>query len=791
VSLVGTIVTHYRIVAELGRGGMGVVYRAEDTRLHRPVAVKFLPADAVLNAEARARFEREARAASALDHPNICTIYDVGEHDGHPFIVMALLDGQTLRRRLESTLTIDDALGLALQIVDGLDAAHAKGIIHRDIKPANLFLTTRGEVKILDFGLAKHTADRDRAAADAQTTQAVPPELTSPGEAIGTAAYMSPEQARGETLDARSDLFSAGAVLYELFTGRRAFGGETRAAVFAALLERTPPPARRVNRDVPAEIDAILAKALEKDRRLRYQSVADLRADLWRVRRDRASPATVAGDATAANRRSMRHIGIAAVIGIFAVAAAAVWWTMRGAGGGAPIDSIAVLPFANTGGDPNTEYLGDGLTDSLINALSQVEGLRVVPRSTMFRYKGRATDPQLAGRELGVRAVLSGRVTQRGDTLVVGADLVDVSGDSQLWGDTYDRKMSDLLAIQSDIAREIFENLRVQLSGDEVRRLTTGSTTSTEALNLFYRGLYHRQKTTEEGFRASIRYFQQAVDLDPAFPLAYVGLSDSYGSLGYLEVGVPSEVWPRAKAAAEAALALDPSLAEAHAARGHAILRHDWNPDAAKAALERAIQLNPRYPIAHHWYAHYLLAHAPGPQILVESRSAVDLEPGDLMLNAHLLFMQQGPAQAEQLAQDVRNVQQIDPDFWAVHTALAILHGHKGDFDLALRALERGVQLSAEMPLALQSLGLFHAARGSRREAEHVIVRLERRPYAPPYYIANIYRRLGDVDKTFEWLERGFQERDGAMIDITTWGEPWKSNPRIRDLLRRMSEARR
>jgi TolB-like protein/Tfp pilus assembly protein PilF len=786
-SLIGRVVTHYRIVAELGRGGMGVVYRAEDTRLHRAVAVKFLPDEVAPDAGALARFEREARAASALDHPNICTIYDVGEYEGRPFIVMALLEGQTLRHRLGSRLTVDDALGLALQIVDGLDAAHAKGIIHRDIKPANLFLTNRGEVKILDFGLARRAAERGpegAAPAGDRTTQALPAELTSPGQAIGTVAYMSPEQARGEPLDARSDLFSAGAVLYELFTGRRAFDGETMAAVFASLLERMPPPARQINRDLPPGIEAILAKALEKDRRLRYQSVADLRADLGRVRRDRSSQATAAaGTVTAAAGRPTRRLATAVAIGAIALAGSAAWWAMSGA----PIDSIAVLPFANTSGDPDAEYLSDGLTDSLINALSQVQGLRVVSRSTMFRYKGRTIDPHQAGRELGVRAVLSGRVTQRGDTLVVGADLVEVSSDSTLWGDTYDRRISDLLTIQSDIARAIFENLRVRLSRDDAQRLTTRSTTSTEALNLYYRGLHHRQKTTEEGFHASIRYFQQAVDLDPAFPLAYVGLSDSYGSLGYLELGVPGEVWPRARAAAEAALALDPSLAEAHAARGHAILRYDWNPDAAKAALDRAIELNPRYAIGHHWYAHYLMAYASGQGVLVESRKAVDLEPGDLMLNAHLFFMQPLPAQAEQLARDVRHVEQIDPDFWAVHAARATLHGHRKDFDSALRALDRGVELSGELPLALQSLGLFHAARGNRREAERVIARLEQRPYAPPYYIANIYRRLGDTDRTLEWLERGFAERDGAMIDLNTW----RSGPRVEDIRARMRASRR
>ena len=806
MSLVGTTVTHYRIVAELGRGGMGVVYRAEDTRLHRPVAVKFLPGDVAPNADSRARFEREARAASALDHPNICTIYDVGEHEGRPFIVMALLEGQTLRHRLGSKLTLDDALGFALQIVDGLDAAHAKGIVHRDIKPANLFVTSRGEVKILDFGLAKalDTNAFDGApshgAADAtphgqpndETTVLRPAELTTPGQALGTAAYMSPEQARGAPLDARSDLFSVGAVLYELFTGRPAFEGDTMAVVFASLLEREPPPARQINPDVPPEIETILTKALEKDRTLRYQSIADLRADLWRVKRNRTHQRISATAITAPQRRSARSVVAAVAIGLIVVAAIAAWWATRG-GGGAPIESIAVLPFENIGGDPNTEYLSDGLTDSLINALSQVQGLRVVPRSTMFTYKNRAPDQQQVGRDLGVHAVLSGQVTQRGDTLVVRANLMDVSKVSNLWGDTYDRKIADLLTIEKDLAREIFSGLRVRLSGDEARQLTTRSATNTEALNLYYRGLYHRQKTTEEGFRASIRYFQQAVDLDPRFPLAYVGLSDSYGSLGYLEVGVPAEIWPRAKAAADAALAIDPNLAEAHAARGHAILRYDWNPEAAKAALERSIELNPRYAIARHWYAHYLAIYEPGPAVNAETRKAVELEPADLMLNAHFFYVTRAAAQADQLERALRNVEQVDPDFWAIHVARSTQYSHKKDHAGVLRELERAVALSGQMPLALQSLGLYHAGAGNRREAEGVIARLEQRSYPPPMYIAALNYRLGKTDKTVEWLERAFKERDGAMIDILArvWAQARNTHPRIEALAKRVTEAKR
>jgi TolB-like protein/Tfp pilus assembly protein PilF len=479
--------------------------------------------------------------------------------------------------------------------------------------------------------------------------------------------------------------------------------------------------------------------------------------------------------------------GVIAIVGISIIAVvAATWWLFNPFAAATPIDSVAVLPFENVGGNPDSEYLSDGLTDSLINALSQVRDLRVVPRSTMFRYKNKTVDPQQVGRELGVRAVLSGRVTQRGESLVVNATLDDVQRHTQVWGDIYDRQMAQLTRLQSELAREIFDNLRLRLSSDEATRLATPSTRSNEALTLYYRGLYHRQKTTEEGFRASIRYFQQAVDRDPSFPHGYVGLSDSYGSLGYLQLSAPEEVWPRAKAAARAALDLDPNLAEAHAAFGHAVLRYDWRPDEAKASLERALQLNPRYAIAHHWYAHYLLAHAPGPEILTVSRRAVQLEPGDLMLNAHLFYMEAGASQVEQLAQDVRAVQQMEPNFWAVHTGLGMLHNHRKELDAALREYQLGVELSGELPLPLQTLAFFYIANGKPAEAEAIIARLQRRPYAPPYYIAGIYRRLGDVDRMGEWLERGLQDRDGAMIDLNSLPEQWRNHPKVQPVLERM-----
>jgi TolB-like protein/tRNA A-37 threonylcarbamoyl transferase component Bud32 len=783
--VIGQKLGPYEVLAKLGEGGMGVVYRARDPRLDRDVAIKVLTDRIASDPAAAARLAREARAASALDHPNIAAVYDVGETAGRPFIVMALLEGQTLGRRLDTPVPMDEALSIAQQIAEGLQAAHARGIIHRDIKPANIFITSRGEVKILDFGLAK-TADQTRGTDG--TTHAGAPELTDAGTAVGTAAYMSPEQARGEPVDERSDLFSTGAVLYELFTGRRAFDGDTIGVIYSRVLEHAPPPARSISRDLPEQIENVLSKALEKDRRLRYQSVADLAADLARVARDRSASRASTAAVAARPARTARSpafrmaLAAAAVLGI-----AALWWVFSPSRGASadPIDSVAVLPFVNATGDADRDYLSDGLTDSLINALAQVPGLRVVPRSTMFQHRGTKTDPLDVARSLGVRAVVSGEVTQRGEALTINARLVDVDRQAQLWGDLYDRRMADLATVQSDIAGKIFANLRLRLTGEAASSLIgRHTTTNTEALNLFYRGLYHRQKTTEEGFRTSLRYFQEAVERDPKFALAYVGLSDSYGALGYLQVAPPGEVWPRAKAAAEAALALDPTLAEAHAALGHAILRYDWNPATAKAELDRAIALNPRHAIAHHWMAHYYLAYEPGPRIMAESREAVTLEPGDLMLNAHLVFMMAG-GPLDRLAEDVNRIRQIDPEFWAIHTGQGFIRSRQKQVEDARREFQQAADKSGRMPLAVFSLGFFEVD-NNRQAVDAIIAELARRPAPPPYYIAMLYRRLDDEAKTVEWLQRGLRERNGAMIDLHSWPDSWKKRPAIAKILEEM-----
>jgi serine/threonine protein kinase len=784
--VIGSTVSHYRIVSELGRGGMGVVYQATDTRLQRPVALKFLPDDVAQDRAAVERFQREARSASSLDHPNICAVYDVGEHEGRPFIVMQLLEGQTLQQRLRAPMPLADALAIATQVTGALEAAHAKGIVHRDVKPANIFVTTQGAAKVLDFGLAKLAAGHPSqpVSPDGTTIDAGRADLTEAGAAVGTIGYMSPEQARQETLDARTDLFSLGAVLYEMTTGRQAFRGATAAVLFSEILGQQPPPASGINPKLPPALDAILERALEKDRRLRYQSAADLRADLERLARDLAPGQTTATRRAAGRERS--RLGAAAIAVAFGFIALAAWFGYRMSSGTSPIDSLAVLPFVNDSQDPDTEYLSDGLADSLISGLSQLPDLRVVPRSTAFKYKKQADDPQAVGQALGVRAVLAGHVVQRGDTLVVRAWLIDVARKSNLWSDQFDRKMADLLSIQHDISRQISDRLRVRLTTPQEQRLTKAWTQNTEAYRLYLKGLYHRQKTTEQGFDESVKYFQQAIDLDPSFPLAWAGLSDSYGSLGYLHIRPSKDVYPRAKTAALRALALDDTLAEAHAALGHAILRNDWDWAAAKVELDRAIALNPRYGIAHHWYAHYWSSLGQTANFLEESRKAVDCEPLDLMLNTHLITSEAQRGLADQLFEDVRKVREIEPDFWSTYSAMGLYHLLKQQPEEGLRELQRGVELSNRMPLAVTMLGYGYAMQGRRKDVEAIVAEFERRPHTPYVWVGSIYRRLKDADKVLEWFERGYREHDGGMIDVRQPSDPWYNDPRFQNLYKRV-----
>jgi serine/threonine-protein kinase len=826
----GSSISQYKIIARLGSGGMGEVYLAQDERLRRKVALKLLFEEVTKNEDWVRRFEQEAYAASALNHPNIITIYEVGQMGDSHFISTEFIDGQTLRERLrQNTLTVSEALDIAVQVVSALVAAHTAGIIHRDIKPENVMLRPDGYIKVLDFGLAKFTEQRAYGSApidkEAETEAAV---NTSPGVVMGTVSYMSPEQARGAHVDARTDIFSLGVLLYEMLSGRLPFEGASPSEIIVSIIQKRQRPLARYTPEIPQELERIVAKSLSKNRDDRYQSLKDMLIDLKRLKRQleleaaqedeldeepvdlpppvsgRQSVSSRSGPARAATGQQIvadthltlphpssaqyivsgikRHKKVALIsvaVAMAAIVGLSYYFFSR-----PQIDSIAVLPFSMVNSDPAMEQLSDDIAQRVINDLSQMSGLRIMPFNVVQQYKGKQVDPVSVGRELDVRAVLLGRIFKRDNSYVVSVELIDTRDRRQLWGVQRPVKLSDYTLVPEEIVTSISNAVGVKVSAEEKKKR--------DAEMLYVKGRSAWNKRTTDGINEATRNFEQALELYPNYALAYAGLADCYNMLGTYGAKAPKEVFPKAHDAAIKSLAIDNNLAEGHAALAYATFRGDWKWPEAEKEFKQAISLNDNYASVHQWYANYLAAQGRFDEAIKETRRTQEIDKTSLIINAHFGLVYYLAHRFDESIAECKKAIDLDPSFFVARRYMGLSYAQKGMYKEAIAEFEKAVSASSGSPLMRAEYANTLALSGDTNKAQaelNNLIEMSNQKYISAYHIAAIYVGLKDKDHAFEWLEKAFQDRADwmAFLKVDPRFDSLKSDPRFINLLHRMN----
>ncbi len=769
----GSRLGHFEILSTLGAGGMGEVYRARDPRLDREVAIKILPERFSENPEMMGRFEREAKALAALSHPNLLAIYDFGTDQGISYAVTELLKGETLRDRIKNArISWRKAAEIGAAIASGLSAAHSQGIIHRDLKPENIFLTSEGHLKILDFGLAYVPNRSEQKGLNFET---------EPGCVIGTCQYMSPEQVNGVTADARSDIFALGCLLFEMLTGRSPFLREKQVETMIAVLKDDPPDILESDKKIPQEFNRLVRRCLEKNPEERFQSVKDLAFDLTVLANLSGTRRTTFDSILKPARIRVAVAGLLAAIVLFIYLISYP----------RPLDSIAVLPFENVGGDSESEYLSDGITEDVIYKLSQMPGLRVIARNTVFRYKGNNPDPLEAGRQLNVQAVLTGRVIRDEEVLTIQVDLIRVHDGSQIWGQKYKKRLSEMHTLWREFSSDLIYRLRVNLSASQQEKIAKRSTENTEAYLLYLKGRYCWNKRTPDGLKKGIEYFREAIENDPTYALAYSGLADCYCLLSEYGVLPPGDTFPRARGAAKQALQIDDELAEAHASLGAALHSYDWNWPAARQEYDRAIELNPNYATVHHWYALYFVTIREFEKAKFEMQKALDLEPLSPVINTGLAWPYYFEGKYDPAEEKLQKSMELTPDFFLAHWGLGLVNEQKKKFPEAISAFQRAVTLSGEGPVMLAALGHAYAVSGQTGEATKIIEELQEKSkqrYVSPYFLAAIYAGLGDKDRALALLQEACAQHSDWLIYLGVDPRFYvlRSDPRFTELLQRV-----